>query len=122
MVFCGKKFKCKEWLARVDPDTKSRMFTHGNSQLKWVQRSDHGILIPANRPGLTVARWRTESHADGLHLQIFQEVLVEPGLIEDILLSIILLQSGQSFGDTLLHSMNDMGPKYYPVDLTSRGI
>jgi hypothetical protein len=108
------------------------MFTHGDSQLKWMQRSDRGIvspihptinplrrlidssqLIPANRPGLAVAKWRTESRADGLRLQIFQEVLVEPGLIEAILLSIILLQSGQSFGDTLPHSRNDMGPKYY---------
>jgi hypothetical protein len=53
---------------------------------------------------------------------MFQEVLVEPGLIEAILLSIILLQSGQSFGDTLPHSMNELGPKYYAVDFTSRGI
>ena len=56
-----------------------------------------------------------ESHADGLRLQIFQEALVEPGLIEAILLSIILLQSGKSFGDTLSSSTNDQGPKYYSV-------
>jgi hypothetical protein len=117
------------------------MFTHGDSQLKWMQQSDRGIvsqllsmtsplrrlidssqLIPANRSGLAVARWRTELRADGLRLQMFQEVLVEPGLIEAILLSIILLQSGQSFGDTLPHSMNELGPKYYAVDFTSRGI
>ena len=54
-----------------------------------------------------------ESHTDGLRLQIFQEALVEPGLIEAILLSIILLQSGQSFGDTLSRSTNNQGPKYY---------
>jgi hypothetical protein len=59
-----------------------------------------------------VAKWRTRSRTDGLRLQIFQEVLVEPGLLEAVLLSIILLQSGQSFGD-MLHSITDMGPKYY---------
>jgi hypothetical protein len=81
-------------------------------------------LIPVNRPGLAVAKWRTESHADGLRLQIFQEVLVEPGLLEAILLSIILLQSGQPFGDRLPHLINDMGPKYYGIDFvtTSRTI
>ncbi|KAN0139113.1 hypothetical protein V8E53_003115 [Lactarius tabidus] len=111
MVFCGKKFKCKEWLALVEPDTESRMFRHGDSQLKWMQQSDRGILVPANRLGLAVARWRTES-----------QVLVEPGLIEAILLSIILLPSGQSFGDTLPHSMNKLGPKYYGIYFTSHGI
>ena len=59
-----------------------------------------------------MAKWRTESRTDGLRLHVFQEVLVEPGLFEAILLSIILLQSGKSFGDTL-HSMSEMGPKYY---------
>ena len=73
---------------------------------------DSSQLIPANQPGLAVAKWRTESRTDGLRLQIFQEVLVEPGLLEAVLLSIILLQSGQAFGDTL-HSMAAMGPKYY---------
>jgi hypothetical protein len=26
MVFCGKKFKCKEWLALVEPDTEYVLF------------------------------------------------------------------------------------------------
>ncbi|KAN0140891.1 hypothetical protein V8E53_001335, partial [Lactarius tabidus] len=111
MVFRGKKAKCKEWLLRAGPETESRMFTHGDSQLKWMQQSNRGFLIPANRPGLAVARWRTKSRADGLRLQIFQEVLVEPGLLEAILLSIILLQSGQPFGDTLQAS----GPRYHGI-------
>jgi hypothetical protein len=59
-----------------------------------------------------VAKWRTESRTDGLRLQIFPEVVDEPGLLEAVILSIILLQSGQSFGDTI-HSMSAMGPKYY---------
>ena len=69
-------------------------------------------LIPANRPGLAIAKWRTKSRSDGMRLQIFQEVLVEPGLLESILLSIVLLQCGHSFGDTL-HSLASRGPKYY---------
>lgn len=57
-------------------------------------------LIPANRPGLAVARWRVRSHSDNLDLEIFQEALVEPGLLEAIVLSVVLLRSGQSLGDT----------------------
>ena len=50
------------------------------------------------------------SRSDGLRLQIFQEALVEPGLLEAIVLSIILLQSGHPFGDCdTLESMSSMG-------------
>jgi hypothetical protein len=55
-------------------------------------------LIPANRPGLSVARWHISSHSDDLDMEIFQEALVEPGLLEAIILSVILLQSGRSLG------------------------
>jgi hypothetical protein len=55
-------------------------------------------LIPANRPGLAVARWHVSSHSDDLHMEIFQEALVEPGLLEAIILSVILLRSGRSLG------------------------
>ena len=66
----------------------------------------HGLidlsqLIPANRPGFAVAKWHLNSRTDDLHLQIYQEALVEPGLLEAIILSIILLQSGHPFGDTI---------------------
>jgi hypothetical protein len=118
MVFRGKKIKCKEWLPRAGPDTESRIFAHGNLQYTWMQQSDRGFLIPANRPGLAIAKWRTKSRSDGLRLRIFQEVLVEPGLLEAILLSIILLQSGHSFGDTL-HPLASRGPKYYGVSFAS---
>jgi hypothetical protein len=57
-------------------------------------------LIPANRPGLAVARWRVSSHSDDLDLEIFQEALVEPGLLEAIFLSVVLLRSGRALGDT----------------------
>jgi len=118
MVFRGKKVKCKDWLPRAGPDTESRILAHGGSQFTWMQQSDRGFLIPANRPGLAIAKWRTKSRSDGLRLQIFQEVLVEPGLIEAILLSIILLQSGHSLGDTL-HPLASRGPKYYGVNAAS---
>ncbi|KAF8257317.1 hypothetical protein EI94DRAFT_1709256 [Lactarius quietus] len=112
MVFRGKKVKCKEWLARAGPETEFRSFVHGDSQFTWMQQSSCGFLIPANRPGLAVAKWHTESRTDELHLQIFQVALVEPGLLEAIVLSIILLQSGQSFGDTILPTAS-LGPNYF---------
>ena len=55
-------------------------------------------------------------HADELRPQIFQEVLNEHGLLEAILLSLILLQSGNSFGDTL-RSMNESGPEYFGLGM-----
>jgi hypothetical protein len=79
--------------------------------------TDSSQLIPANRQGLVVARWLTESRTDELRLQIFQEVLVEPGLIEAILLSIIMLQSGHTFGDTQ-QEIASRGPKYYGPNIS----
>jgi hypothetical protein len=52
-------------------------------------------LIPANRPGLAVARWHVSSRSDDLDLEIFQEALVEQGLLEAIVLSVVLLRSGR---------------------------
>ena len=76
---------------------------------------DLSQLIPADRPGLALAKWHTKSRTDELRLQIFQEVLVEPGLLEAIVLSIILLQSGHSFGDT---TPSITGPKYFGTGLS----
>lgn len=56
-------------------------------------------LIPADRPGLAVARWRVKPRIDELRLEIFQEALVEPGLLEAIVLSVVLLRSGRPLGD-----------------------
>jgi hypothetical protein len=61
-----------------------------------------------------VAKWQTKSRNDELRLQIFQEALVEPGLLEAIVLSIILLQSGQPLGDSnALESMFSGAPVHY---------
>jgi hypothetical protein len=59
-------------------------------------------LIPADRPGLAVARWKIKSRTDELNLEIFQEgpQAVEPGLLDAIVLSVVLLRSGQSLGDS----------------------
>ncbi|KAH9033364.1 hypothetical protein EDB85DRAFT_2274775 [Lactarius pseudohatsudake] len=111
MVFRGKKIKCKEWLPLAGPDTESRLLVHGDAQFTWMQRSSRGFLIPANRPGLAVAKWRTKSRTDELLVKIFQEALVEPGLLEAIILSIVLLQSGHSFRDML--EIASLGPKFY---------
>lgn len=57
-------------------------------------------LLPANRPGLAIARWRIKSRSDDLRLELFQDAAVEPGLLEAIILSVVLLRSGRSFGDS----------------------
>ncbi|KAH9967842.1 hypothetical protein BC827DRAFT_1168484 [Russula dissimulans] len=82
MVFRGKKMTCEEWLPLARPDSESRLLTQGDAQFAWVDRSTSGYLIPANRPGLAVARWNIKSDSDELTLQIFQEALVESGLLE----------------------------------------
>jgi hypothetical protein len=58
-------------------------------------------LIPADRPGLAVARWKIKPRTDELSLKIFQVPLaVESGLLDAIILSVVLLRSGQSLGDS----------------------
>jgi len=102
MVFRRKKMKCKEWLPFAGTKTESRVLAHGDSQFHWMlgsSSSTSDYLIPANRPGLAVARWRVSSHSEDLDLEIFQEALVEPGLLEAIFLSVVLIRSGQALGD-----------------------
>ena len=71
-------------------------------------------LIPANRPGFAVAKWHTKSPNDELRLQIFQEALIEPGLLDAVVLSIILLQSGHYFGDCdTLESISATGLHFF---------
>lgn len=59
-------------------------------------------LIPADRPGQAVARWKIKHRTDELNLEIFQEVLqtAETGLLDAIVLSVVLLRSGHSLGDS----------------------
>ncbi|KAI0253411.1 hypothetical protein BJV78DRAFT_1280972 [Lactifluus subvellereus] len=112
MVFRGKKMRCKEWLPLAGPETESRILTHGDAQFTWMPRSTSGYLIPANRPGLAVAKWRTKSHTDELRLEIFQEALVEPGLLEAIVLSVVLLRSGRPLGDSF-EAITLLNPRFY---------
>ena len=65
-------------------------------------------LIPANRPGLAVARWRVSSHSDDLDVEIFEEALVEVGLLEAIVISVVLLRSGRSLDVDLAGRLNHM--------------
>lgn len=93
------------------------MLTHSDEQYTWMHRPTSGYvsicsrfyvvaiverlpqLIPANRPGLAVAHWRAKSRTDELRLELFQEALVESGLLEAIVLSVVLIRSGRSLGD-----------------------
>jgi len=70
-------------------------------------------LTPANRPGLSVSRWRVSPHSDDLDLEIFQEALVEPGLLEAIVLSVVLLRSGRPLGTDAV-GMSDLNQLFNP--------
>jgi hypothetical protein len=62
---------------------------------------DPSQLIPADRPGPTVARWQVNAGTNELILEIFfQEGPIESGLLEAIVLSVVLFRSGQSLGDS----------------------
>ena len=77
---------------------------------------DPSQLVPADRPSLAVARWQVNSGTDDLILEIFQETPIESGLIEAIILSVVLLRSGYSFGDTdALPQHNPLYPAYSPA-------
>ena len=57
-------------------------------------------LIAANQSGLPVARWQIMGHTDELILEVFQESPVDSGLLEAIVLSVVLLRSGRSLGNS----------------------
>jgi hypothetical protein len=104
--------------------TRSRILTHGDARFTWMQgqrsafghvrikfhqdttcrfvrtKIDSSQLIPANRPGLEVARWVVNARTDDLILEIFQEAPIESGLLDAIVLSVVLLRSGHSLGDS----------------------
>ena len=99
---------------------RSRILTHGDSQFHldagirlWscayllpLRFPARGLivssqLIPTNRIGLAVAQWRIERYSAELILDIFQETPVDSGLLEGIVLSVVLLRSGRSLGDSL---------------------
>ncbi len=61
---------------------------------------DPSQLIPADRPGMAVARWQVNSSTNELILEILQEAPIESGLVEAVLLSVVLLRSGLSLGDS----------------------
>lgn len=73
---------------------------------------DSSQLTPVNRPGLAVARY-VKSSTDELVLDIFQETEVESGLVEAIVLSVVLLRSGQSLGDSPGDLFGSSNPKYF---------
>jgi len=111
IVFGGKKVKCKDWLPRAGPETESRLLTHGDVRYTWMNQSTSGYLIPANRPGLAVVRWRLKSRTDEVSLEIFQEALVESGLLEAIVISLVLLRSGRPLGDSV-EGMGLLDPRF----------
>ena len=76
-------------------------------------------LIHANRPGLEIARWQIESGTDELILEIFQETPVESGLLDSIVLSVVLLRSGHTFGDS--QGLAQREPLYFLMSMSQPG-
>ena len=72
---------------------------------------DSSQLIPADRPGPTVAHWQVNAGTDDLILEIFQEAPIESGLLEVIVLSVVVLRSGCSLGDY----PSDLYPPHFPA-------
>ena len=60
---------------------------------------DSSQLISADRPDQAAACWQVNTGTDDLILEIFQAP-IESGLLEAIVLSVVLLQSGYSLGDS----------------------
>jgi hypothetical protein len=50
-----------------------------------------------------MARWQIKSGTDELILDIFEETPVESGFLDSIVLSVVLLRSGYSLGDSQAH-------------------
>jgi hypothetical protein len=88
----------------------------GNVRVKFYQvvrtNMDSSQLIPADRPGPTVARWQINAGTDELILEIFQEGPIESSLLEAIVLSVVLLRSGRSLGDSP-GEISSTNPIYY---------
>ena len=74
-------------------------------------------LISANRPGLEIARWQIRSGTDELILEVFQEQPEGSGLLDSIVLSVVLLRSGYSFGTDYEDQLQD-DPFYFLCNLT----
>jgi hypothetical protein len=103
-----------------DP-TRSRILTYGDAQYTWTQErgSAYGHVrikfhsdttcpsektkmyssqfIPVDRPWQIAARWQINASTGDLILEISQ---VESGLHEAIVLSVVVLRSGHSLGDS----------------------
>src|SRR5260221_542380 len=69
----------------------------------------NSVVVGAGGQSLyTVARWHVSSHSDDLDMEIFQEALVEAGLLQAIVLSVVLLRSGRSLDADAAGRSNDM--------------
>jgi hypothetical protein len=61
---------------------------------------------------VAVTRWYINPRTDELILEIFEEALVESGLLEAIVLSVVLLRSGRPLGDSP-DVLNYSNPLYF---------
>ncbi|THH17434.1 hypothetical protein EW146_g3375 [Bondarzewia mesenterica] len=98
MEYRGNKIKIKEWLPLKKDDKSSRTFVHEGKHYDWNTRDQIVYLEPSDRPGHHVAIWRDPTGV--AEVEVFQEALVIPGMLEACLLAVMLMQSGHSFGES----------------------
>ena len=76
-------------------------------------------LIASNGSGLPVARWQIMGHTDELILEVFQVRPVDSGLLDAIVLSVVLLRSGRSLGNS---SVDISNPRHTELFAVNHGI
>ncbi|KAI0260067.1 hypothetical protein BC834DRAFT_567843 [Gloeopeniophorella convolvens] len=112
MRLAGKKLKCKEWLP-LSADTRSRILTLDGIRYILTDRKGVGYLMPAQGPVLLpLARWRTTHDVRAQRVEVFEDALVVPGLLDALVLALLVLQGAQPLGDAF-DCLNSASPKFY---------
>jgi len=96
MDYRGSKVKLKEWFP-INKEKLGRILTHEGKKYDWITRNEVVYLEPLDRPGHSVAIWRDPTGIT--ELEVFQDALVVPGMLEACVLCVVIMQSGRSLGD-----------------------
>ncbi|KAI0042017.1 hypothetical protein FA95DRAFT_627262 [Auriscalpium vulgare] len=92
----GKKIKAKEWIP-FHKESQSRKLTFEGKVYNWTTRETTNYLEPSDRPGYSYVVWHDST--DDVILDVYQDALVIPGLLEAAILGVVLMQSGHPIGD-----------------------
>ncbi|KAI0065781.1 hypothetical protein BV25DRAFT_1913221 [Artomyces pyxidatus] len=96
MEYAGKKMKCKEWIP-YHKESGTRKLTFEGKVYDWSTREKTNYFEPSDQPGFPYVVWHDET--DEVVIDVYQEALVIPGLLEAAIASIVIMQSGHPVGD-----------------------